>query len=200
MRRGFTLIEMLVAIGIIAVLIAASTQIYGKMVNRAYQARCQELVHNVATALEQSLQENGSWPSKILAGAGEGKLTARVGGQLAKRGLLSLRYREEKNESEDEIDYTLVGLDRCGIVSPWAAAVVKGRGDNAGEGDRVPSGGKIGDHVLRYALDTEYRGKVTARCGESVTVRGVVAVWCCGADGLFGTDDDVKSWAKGQEE
>ena len=54
-KSGFTLVEMLVVIGIIAILAAASMVGYSKVVKSARRAKNQELVSNAATALAQIL-------------------------------------------------------------------------------------------------------------------------------------------------
>ena len=56
-RAGFTLIEMLVVIGIITVLIGASLGGYTAMTRSAERAKCQELVANTATALTALFQQ-----------------------------------------------------------------------------------------------------------------------------------------------
>ena len=201
---GFTLVEMLVVIGIIAVLTAAAMTSFRGAVAKAQNAKCQELVHNAATALAKTLQEDGCWPNRILsAGRGSGEMTAEVGGELARRKALSLNYRAEKNEETGETVYKLVGVDQCGVVSPWAAEVVKKKAARGSVSldESVPTGGKIRDHVLRFSVDDDEDGLVNVNYegGKSVTVRASAAVWCCGRDGRFGTRDDIKSWAKGQE-
>ncbi|MBR3957296.1 MAG: prepilin-type N-terminal cleavage/methylation domain-containing protein, partial [Kiritimatiellae bacterium] len=50
-RRGFTLIEMLVVIGIIATLMGVMLASVTKFIKSAEKTRCQELVANTATAL-----------------------------------------------------------------------------------------------------------------------------------------------------
>nr|MCR5838000.1 type II secretion system GspH family protein [Kiritimatiellia bacterium] len=49
-RRGFTLIEMLVVIGIIAMLMGVLLASVSTFLKTAEKARCQELVANTATA------------------------------------------------------------------------------------------------------------------------------------------------------
>lgn len=204
MKRGFTLVEMLIVIGIIAILTGAAMTGFRGAVEKAQAAKCQELVHNVSTALVKVFQDNGSWPSRILsAGQGSGEMTAEIGGELARRKALSLNYRLVENEETGEKVYKLVGLDQCGVVSPWAAEVVKRKAANGNVSlnEPVPGGGTIRDHVLRFSIDDDEDGlvKVSYEGGKSVTVRASAAVWCCGRDGKFGTRDDIKSWAKGQE-
>lgn len=204
MKRGFTLVEMLIVIGIIAILTGAAMTGFRGAVEKAQAAKCQELVHNVSTALVKVFQDNGSWPSRILsAGQGSGEMTAEIGGELARRKALSLNYRLVENEETGEKVYKLVGLDQCGVVSPWAAEVIKRKAANGNVSlnEPVPGGGTIRDHVLRFSVDDDEDGlvKVSYEGGKSVTVRASAAVWCCGRDGKFGTRDDIKSWAKGQE-
>lgn len=204
MKRGFTLVEMLIVIGIIAILTGAAMTGFRGAVEKAQAAKCQELVHNVSTALVKVFQDNGSWPSRIIsAGQGSGEMTAEIGGELARRKALSLNYRLVENEETGEKVYKLVGLDQCGVVSPWAAEVIKRKAANGNVSlnEPVPGGGTIRDHVLRFSVDDDEDGlvKVSYEGGKSVTVRASAAVWCCGRDGKFGTRDDIKSWAKGQE-
>ena len=195
---------MLIVIGIIAILTGAAMTGFRGAVEKAQAAKCQELVHNVSTALVKVFQDNGSWPSRIIsAGQGSGEMTAEIGGELARRKALSLNYRLVENEETGEKVYKLVGLDQCGVVSPWAAEVIKRKAANGNVSlnEPVPGGGTIRDHVLRFSVDDDEDGlvKVSYEGGKSVTVRASAAVWCCGRDGKFGTRDDIKSWAKGQE-
>jgi len=195
MRKGFTLIEMLVVVGIIAVLIGASLASYTAFVRKASRARCVELVSNVQSALEAVHQKEGVWARAILAGNSAGELDATVGAALAKRGVLSLSYRE--TERDGLKTYELTGNDRLGIISPWAMDVIK-RNPSATLATKIPSGGTIGDHRLRYAIDTDDTG-ITDISTKKVRVRAKACVWCCGADGVFDTKDDVKSWTADQE-
>lgn len=206
MKKGFTLIEMLVVMGIIAVLIGASLGSYQVFVKKASRSRCEELVHDVQVALTAVMQKEGAWPRALLAqgASGNGELTKEVGAALAKRGALSLSY--EKVERDGDSVYELNGNDRCGVVSPWAVDVLR-HSASAGEGTKVPSGGTVADHRLRFALDNDYDGRVTANVGgKSVTIRASAAVWCAGADGKMepysrsGRADDVYSWSGGQVE
>lgn len=202
MKKGFTLLEMLVVIGIIAVLIGAVIGGYNAAIDKAQTAKAQELVYEVATALEQVYQKDDSWPRPIrLEGStGNGQITPEVGGVLAKRGALSLTYRAD--EMDGTTIYRLSGQNRFGVVTPWADAVIKrhAKGEGVTLTTKVPSGGTIETHRLHFAIDEDGNGKVNVT-GEGITanVRATVCVWCAGKDGKFGTKDDVKSWTKGQE-
>lgn len=201
------MVEMLVVIGILAVLVGVSVGAYGPATRRAQKARGQELVTNTKDAFEFLLQKRNEWPLAILKnGSGtEGEITSEVGASLAKYGAVKLNFR--KVESDGAEKYELVGLDQFGLVSPWAAAVIKQRLAKGGvsESTPVPSGGTIKDHRLRFAIDDDYDGRVKVGVSASgrqraTTVRASACVWCCGYDGKFGTKDDIYSWGKDQEE
>lgn len=196
---------MLVVIGILAVLMGASIGGYSSFVKKAQRTRAVELVSNVQTALETVLQREDAWPRAVLAGnnGGNGEMTPEVGAALAKRGALSLTYK--KTEVEGDTVYVLSGLDQCGVVSPWATAAIKRAVGSGSVGDslKVPEGGTVADHRLRYAVDVDYDGVTDVGVSQagsgSAKVRASACVWCCGMDGQFGTKDDIYSWTPGQE-
>lgn len=222
MKRGFSLIEMLVVIGIIAVLIGASFGGYSALSARASRTHGVELVSNVATALNAMFQEKGRWPAALLNGAhgNDGQLDRNAAVPLAK--YMSLTTRETKVDGKTVKE--LIGLDRCGIVTPWALKVIKRAGaDGDATGKRVPSGGTVQDHILHYALDLDGDGITEASVGGvPVRVRANAIVWCCGVDGVIapypygsggggdptrnnggssgGRGDDIYSWTPGQLE
>ena len=203
-NRGFTLIEMLVVIGIIAALTVAGLVTYSNAGEKAMRAHCQELVHDAATALAVVMQDGEGCPQVILqASRGDHKLSSEVGAELARKGLMSFSYEEVEDASTGVTTFRLVGSDQCGILTPWGAAVVNrlaARG-SVSTGAKVPTGGTVDDHIMRFSVDDDEDGRVEAESdGRKVMVRGASAVWCCGADGQFGTRDDLCSWAKGQEE
>ena len=199
---AFTLIEMLVVLGIIAILIGASIGGYSAMAKTADRARCQELVSNAATALTALFENEGSWPRLLAAeGATDGKLDERVALALVSNG------RKYFSLTKGE-DGKLGGHDRFGILTPWAQAVVKREGSSASKGSRVGSM-TVDDHILHYALDLDGDGRIEGASvgGQSVDVRATAIVWCCGKDGRIdpypyagggGKTDDVYSWTPAQ--
>lgn len=202
MRRGFTLVEILVVIGIITVLIGASIGGYSAMTKSAEKAKAQELVANTATALTALFQKEGSWPKRLISSNNK-QLDKDAAIPLAKGGYFSL------STTGSGKDIKLAGADRFGIVTPWAAAVIKRRGKEATLTDVVTGSTKIQDHILYYALDLSGQGVVNAEVGgENVKIRATAAVWCVGKSG--GKDgkpwpystgrrrDDVYSWSYGQ--
>ncbi|MBQ9003097.1 MAG: type II secretion system protein, partial [Eggerthellaceae bacterium] len=127
MRRGFTLVEMLVVIGILAILIGAGMTTFSSATRKAQQARAREVVSNVATALEAIYQREGSFPRRVLAAGGsDGEMTPEVAYELAKRNAMTLTYDSSSKKT--------IAADRCGILTPWGQEVVCRKG-NSGVAD-----------------------------------------------------------------
>ena len=203
MKRGFTLIEMLVVIGIIAVLAGAGLAGYNGAIKRAQRARGEELVHDLHVALTLALQNESAWPPPILkeGRGGDGRATVEVGAWLGKHGLFS--FGTVLNPGEKDIAKRKLQVNKAeelGILTPWAEAVAKKRlkSGSFGEGTKVPSGGTIDDHRLRIAIDHDYDGFTEVK-PKGVKVRASACVWCCGYDGKFNTKDDIRSWTPAQE-
>lgn len=209
MKKGFTLIEMLVVIGIIAVLVGASVGGFSAMTRTAEKAKCQELVSNVATALTAMFQQEGVWPKRLARnGASDGQLDADAA--------YAFVAGETKYLSLSSAGGKLSGVDRFGVVSPWAASLIRRKGNSASLSDVVSTGPNgtmtIQDHVLHYALDLDGDGIIMgASVGNQVIdVRATAIVWCGGKDGFVspypfvsggdrrGKNDDVYSWTPGQ--
>lgn len=198
MKKGLTLIEMLVVIGIIAVLVAAISGTYTSVTRAAQRTRCQELVSNTATALTAIFQEYGAWPRALRenGGGSDGLLDEIAALPLAK--YMSLSVSSDGTR--------LTGYDRLGIVSPWATAYIKSHGTSANLGSAMPGGGYLRDHILHYAIDLDGDGVIRGASvgGEPVDVRATAIVWCGGRDGkieMYSTGmrkDDVHSWSFGQ--
>lgn len=195
MQKGFTLVEMLVVIGIIAVLTGASIAGFSKMRATAERAKAQEMVSNTATALSAILQEKGFWPKRLLeeAASGDGRLEATAA--FALRNHLSLN-----NDGS-----VLIGLDRLGVFDSWGAATIKARGSSASLSSPVGTGGTLEDHILHFAIDLDDDGFTEASVGgESLKIRATAAVWCAGKDGKLSgykaglKSDDIYSWSRGQ--
>jgi prepilin-type N-terminal cleavage/methylation domain-containing protein len=208
MKKGFTLIEMLVVIGIIAVLVGASIGGFSAMTRTAEKAKCQELVSNVATALTIMFQQEGVWPKRLAKnGASDGQLDADAA--------YAFVAGTTKYLSLSVSGGRLAGIDRFGVVSPWASAHLKRKGSSASLSDVVSAGPNgsmtVKDHILHYALDLDGDGIIQgASVGNQVIdVRATAIVWCGGKDGFVspypyagggkgGKNDDVYSWTPGQ--
>ena len=201
MKKGFTLVEMLVVIGIIALLVGASIGGYSAVTRMAEKTKAQELVSNVATALMVMYQQEGMWPKRIAA-------IGEKGGKLDKDRAYAIRTYFSMNTDAEGLQ--LVGLDRFGIVTPWATSVLKSRGSGATL-STIVSNAKDGahtidDHILWFAVDADGDGIIKGANvgGESVDVRATAIVWCAGKDGKMESykdglkKDDIYSWSYGQ--
>lgn len=186
MKRGFTLVEMLVVIGILAVLMGVAVAGFSKMTKTADRAKAQELVSEVVTALTAMFQEEGVWPARLRENKGNGRLDERKAYVLvAKKRYMSLTADKGKTQ--------LSGLDKFGIVTPWAAAAIKRAGNAASASTKVSGSSTVSEHVLYYAVDLDGDGitQIMNEDGSSISVRATACVWCCGKDGTVGTVNQV---------
>ena len=205
-RKGLTLMELLVVVGIMMLLTAVLLGGISRVKKTAANAKAQDLVSNVATAFNQILQTEKNWPARLLraASANDPIVDTDACQSLIRGKVYSLSY---KNKGDGT--YMLTGVDRFGIVDPWAAQFLRNH-SSAGEGTKVPGGGTVKDHILRFAIDDDYDGICEVRIlGKSIRVRASVAVWCCGQNGQFESyssvgraegSDDIFSWTPGQVE
>lgn len=200
-NKGFSLIEMLVVIAIIAILSGALLVGFGRFTKSAQRAKAFEAVSEAAQALVILREQCGKvWPRVILSNGGadgEGKgMVVDVAKKFAEKSLLGVSCDKSGNPT---------GVSRCGIVDPWAETVLK-RGPQTGSSTAVPSGGTVQSHIIYYAVDRDGDGFTEAVVGgQSVTVRASAIAWCAGADGKIapysqrGRSDDVYSWDMAKE-
>lgn len=193
MKKAFTLVEMLVVIGIISLLMGASIVGYNSAVEKAEKAKAFELLSNVKTALENYYtQNNSTWPTDLKNGADRGLLDEDAVYMLAKKGYYPLNID----------DGHLAGYDRFGIVTPWATNVIKTRGKGVTKSTKVGSVA-LEKHIIHYAIAEEDGNGIVeipaSSGGKSVRVRAVACVWCCPKNGSNRWEDQIKSWDPGKE-
>lgn len=214
-RKGLTMVELLVVVGIMMVLTAVLLAGISRVQKSAANAKAQDLVINAATAINQILQAEKNWPGYLIkaANAGDPMIDSDACQALIRYGVYSLSCVKDRTETGDQF-YRLTGADRCGIVDPWAAQYLKrldpGISGNSALGRKVPEGGTVRDHVLRFAIDDDYDGICVARLmGRTLRIRASVVVWSSGRNGVFEDygkagrvegSDDLYSWTPGQVE
>ena len=199
MKKGFTLIEMLVVIGIIGVLIAAALGSYSAVTKAAEKTRASDLVRQVAAALATLYEKSGGeWPLRMA-------MVGETGGPLddqAAYGFVSSKDGT-KYLTLDHSGGKLIGYDRFGVLDPWGLAILKRKGKGTTLSD-VHNDKQ--DHMLWFAVDTDGDGIISGATvgGESVDVRATAIVWCAGRDGKMEKysvgrkKDDIYSWSDGQ--
>ena len=211
-RKGFSLIEMLIVIGIMAVLTGALIVGMDRVRKTAQRSKAQEIVSNTATALGIIFQTDMRWPQLLLNYSGR-QLEAEPSHIFVRHGLMGLSYDSAQyNHVTHKGAIRLTGADRCGIVDPWATAVLKrnkSKAEKEGLGLKVDTGGTVQDHILWFAVDDDGDGitEVNIQGSGSIKVRANACVWGAGANGKLGrygrhdkdSADDVYSWSRGQE-
>ena len=220
-KKGFTLIEMLVVIGIIAILGSAMVFGYGRVVKAAGRAKAMELVSNVRTALEELHRNNDGWPQAIYRANKQNGFYV-MDEYMAKlflmHGILNVDGTVKSGGVFPD-DFIVRGKERFGIVDPWAQEVIMRKKDATAEGTTVSSGGTVADHRLYFAVDQDDDGFVSkAEGAPGASVRAKAIVWCAGADGGLSdcsTDakvsmslngrtvtnrDNIYSWERAQED
>ena len=195
MKKGFTLIEILVVVAILGVLMGGFIFKLTDAPDKAKKAVCEDYVKQVATAIGAK----EPWSKRLYDGSntdeGLSETTA-----YSLREILGCNY----NEGEKKLS----GYDRFGLVTPWATETIKKLGSSCSLSSAITASkasGTIKDHILRYALDDDDDGIVEAIVGgETIRIRALVAVWCSGADGIIEpyskglNGDDVYSWSTSQ--
>ncbi len=197
-RHGYTLMEMLVVIGIIGLLSITLLSSFGYLKTTAWQTRAQSQVSQIATGLTIYLQNERHWPKELID---KTEFDADACYALQKYKIADVTTWV-KNGDDKAINEN--SPDRYGLLDPWGAAIMR-KNPLATEND-------VKNHRLQFRLDKNFDGYVDASEGapNSVKVRSSVIVWSRGPDGYddFSGDnpkarnhypyDDRLSWNYGQ--
>jgi len=187
-RAGFTLVEMLVVLGILGILMATLSSGYLYVQKMAWQAHAQELVSNAAAALTLYLQKESAWPSEITNSDGEfNEDVCRV---LQEHHLMDITtYKRDgdnlKYDGNGKPELNTDSLDRFGLLDPWGRRILKRNPDLTSITDELRR------HRIQFRIDADYDGTVDATLGPiplDSKVKGSAIAWSWGANGR---DDSI---------
>jgi len=203
-RRGFTLVEMLVVIGILGILSAALLSSFSHVQSAARKAEAQKQVAEVATALTVFLQLERTWPQEWLD-KGKREMDIEMCWYMQSRKLLDVTtflYEGSTVKPMTADNLNDQSLDRFGMLDPWGRrALKKSKVKSKGLEDKPPA--EAENHLIQFRLDKNYDGWVDQSeglPGKGGKVRASVLVWSRGPDGLDDLDrfgkpvDDSLSW------
>jgi prepilin-type N-terminal cleavage/methylation domain-containing protein len=196
---GFTMVEMLVVIGILGILSAALLSMFGSVKEKARNLQAQNLVGEVATAFTRYLQDHRVWPAEW---SGALEMDAQVCRVLQSERLMDVTPFKRRANGTLTAEEDKTSLDRFGLLDPWAQlalkrAMRKGMSTVAST-DEVSRGRTFANHRIQYRLDKNYDGFVdnTEGSPQGVRVRAAVLVWSRGPDGKDDFDQDVARYPK----
>lgn len=177
--NGFTLVEMLVVIGIIGLLLAALTGSFTFVQKIAWKSQEVKQVNEAATALSLYLQQERGWgPLKD-----KEEFDAKVLLTLKNKHLLDSQIASEADTK---------GPDRYGLLDIWGQRKIKGNPDI--------QEAAVAKHRLQFVLDDDYDGFVKSPSGKKI--RASAIVWSRGPDGEDDStsghypNDDILSWSE----
>ena len=194
-NKGFTLVEMLVVMGLIGLLVAMMTGALKYAQNVAWQARAQELVSNVATALTIYISREGVWPKEILESGGVvDNEVCKVLQQAKLLDVTTVKSDGNINQNSPE---------RFGLLSPWGQRLLRRNPKMTASAGALPADSLLRRHMLQFRVDINYDGKIDSSDatlgsipGRGGVIRASAIVWACGPNGK----DDGSTGAQHERE
>jgi prepilin-type N-terminal cleavage/methylation domain-containing protein len=176
--RGFTLIEMLVVIGIIGLLMGLLFPAVGALRNAANRARAEQELGSFEVAIKAYLNEYGKFPLQVDA------TTDRV-----YRDNTYIQLLQILRADPSYTDLDLWNAKRAVFMEVAEKAVVAGR-------LKDPWGN---DYLVAADMTFDKNTDTSAASGYGVVSNRVVVAWSFGRDGVSGANaadrkDDVISW------
>lgn len=193
-KNGFTLVEMLLVIGIIGILAGVMVVSFGKMAQHARRSDAQRTVTEAATAFNQLLIKQRAWPKELLDNEKDG-MVPEVCYVFQKHRLMDLSTYERETgtgalKSKNASYISKTSLDRFGLLDPWGRESLKKHPACTDDTASIDGGkGSYRDHLIQYRLDRNYDGYVDSEDGDGempvagLRIRGSVIVWSRGEDG-----------------
>ncbi|MFA7172820.1 MAG: type II secretion system protein [Kiritimatiellia bacterium] len=188
-RNAFTLVELLVVIGIIGLISAAMMTSVGRLKNSARRAKAQGAVSDAYTALNLYLQKERQWHQHMKdAAENEKGMDEKVCQVLAKNHLLDVKV---DLDDDGNPDLKSTSLDRFGFLDEWGRDALRRNPSISSSAQVGFDGVKIEDRRIQFRLDLDNDGYVDANEGspKGLTIRSSVVVWSRGPDG----QDDFNS-------
>lgn len=166
-EAGFTLVEMLVVIGIIAMLAVAFMSSFSYVQRLAWKQQSQTIVSNAATALTLYLQKERGW------GELENKteFDSDVCRILKAAGVFDSTVKASGDTKET------ASIDRYGLLDAWGQRMLRANPD--------VSESIAKQHRIQFRLDLNMDGKVDSSedAPNGLSIRAAALVWSRGLDG-----------------
>ena len=193
-RSGFTLVEMLVVIGIIGILSGSLVGTVTHMKSVAKKVKARDAISDAKIALNCYLQQEGEWDEDMLVD--HAAMTREV--------CIELRNKQTIDYAPD----SGLGLDRFGMLDSWGRDSLRRSPAITSEDESGDDGIDIGDRLLQFRVDKNYDGYVdeSEDSPMGVKIRANVIIWSRGPDGQDDFDssnpkaanrypyDDLLSW------
>ena len=173
-RTGFTLVEMLLVIGILGILATTLVGSFSYIRKAAHRSQAQNLASELATALNLYLQQERGWGSVLID---KDEMDPEACWVLQEKNYFDLTTYSDAGVTINENS-----LDRYGLLDAYGRSKLRGNPDISPD--------EVTKHRLQIRLDDDYDGYVEAPDG--VKVRASVLVWSRGPDG----EDDSPSGAR----
>lgn len=190
-KRGFTMVELLIVIGIIGMLSTVLIVSFGKVKSIAMRNEAQKVVDQAKVSLEAVLLAKQSWPVVLINNMSQG-FNRDVCWYLQQNNYMDLTTKE-KNRQNGVWDWSETSLDRFGLLDPWGRTALKINTGAKSDTEELGNGNVsvFRDHVLQYRLDLNGDGFIDSSdcrgCSmpvEGMRIRASVMVWSRGEDGI----------------